>query len=183
MRSLTLLVLVLSAAGVLGCGRETTVQGVVAPPPEPCTEPASFICSAWRPCEPSVVTAVFEIQAAGPAIRDAIERAGGTVLHEYHVTLIRARLHVSSVPALVRRSVALQVRPDQGLEFDGLITFPHSVTTSDRGFLESIGVTVLREFQSIPVIYALIPDAAVPAILSRAEGMYVEVNRYICGGD
>ena len=66
--------------------------------------------------------AEFDLGVGAATTADAIRQAGGTVLHEFNVPLIRARLPVSAVPDLVRHvGYAVETRPEDGLEFDGLI--------------------------------------------------------------
>jgi hypothetical protein len=150
--------------------------------PTPCDGPSTFACGAWSPCRPEAASATFDLDVTPGAI-EAIRRAGGTIVHEYNVSKVRAVLPVDAVPGLASARMvcaAFQVSPESGFDFRGLIGIPTPLTPDDREFLAAAGVTSIREYSFIDAIAATIPDAAVPIIRDRPGVRVVEIDGIIC---
>lgn len=173
-------VLVLLATVMVGCGRASSPTR----PPAPDPGNALFACGSWSPQEPTVGVAVFDLHVPGADPRQAIRDAGGVILHEYGVPLLRVRLRVDAVRDLYGVRYlwsARQVSEDQPPQFDGIVGTSTPLSAADRDFLESVGVIVLQEYPGgVRFIRALIPDAAVPALRQYPGVSSVEVNSLAC---
>jgi hypothetical protein len=175
--------LVLLTAGLCGCGSEDeTVPSAPLPPPGPCTAIASFACRAWDPCRPDGPEQEFEFAARTPGAVGAISDSGGTVLHVYHVPIVRARIAVSAVEGLISGGLvgsATGNSPGDPFQFEGVIRIPTPLSSADRAFLISVQVVVLEE-SDFDFVRARIPDASVPAIRNHASVTAVEADTVIC---
>jgi hypothetical protein len=112
----------------------------------------------------------------------AIADSGGTLLHEYHVAIVRARIAVSAVQGLIDDGLvgsAIGNSPGDPFQFEGLIRIPTPLSSADRAFLISLQVVVLEE-TDMDVVRARIPDASVPAIQAHATVSGVEADTVIC---
>lgn len=171
--------LVLVAALVAGCGRASSPTRPVTPDPGN----AFYACGSWSPQKPAVGVAVFDLHVIGSDPRAAIEGAGGTVLHEYQVPLVRARLTVRAVQDLHAAGAvwfARQVGERQPLEFDGVVAIPTPLSPADLDFLAAAGVTVVEVAYGGGAFRARIPDAATPALRQYPGVRYVELNTVAC---
>jgi len=178
-------VIFLPAVALLAsCGHESVVEPQVAVVESmPCAGPSMFACGSWSPCRPNPAAAVFDLDMSAHGSVEAIRQAGGTIVHEFNVPIVRALLPVDAIPGLVSSrqiSAAFEVPPESALDFGGFIGIPLPLTSDDREFLASAGVTIKHEFTSIDAVFALIPDAAVPAIRIRPGVRYVEINGVAC---
>jgi hypothetical protein len=166
-----------------GCGGDDSTTVVVPPPPPgPCTAIGTFACGAWDPCEPEGPDQEFEFHARVPAASAAIADSGGTVLHEYHVPIVRARIAVSAVEGLIAGGLvgsAIGNSPGAPFQFVGLIRIPTPLSSADRAFLISLQVVVLEE-HDMDFIRARIPDASVPAIEAHSGVSGIEADTIIC---
>jgi hypothetical protein len=174
------------AALFSGCGHESSLVAPLLQPapagPPPCAGLAQYYCDAWQHCRPQAATATFDLLVSGAGGLDAIRQAGGTVLHEFNVPLVRATLPVDAVPTLWHDrwiNHAREVAPESPFEFEGLIVLPLPLSTADREFLELSGVSITYESRAL--IVARIPDAAVPTIRNHPGVRFVEANGYECG--
>jgi hypothetical protein len=111
-----------------------------------------------------------------------IEAHGGTVLHRFEAPLVRARLPVARLEALVAgeawvtvRAVPDPMRTDVPVEvlFDGM-------TADDLvGTLGGLGGRVTRTYTGLPLVEGIVPDHALPALAAtpgvariRLAGIY-----------
>jgi len=178
-------VIFLPAVALLAsCGDDSVVEPrVTVVESARCTGPSMFACGHWSPCRPDSATATFDLDVIAPGSVEAIRKAGGTIVHEFNVPIVRAFLPVDAIPGLVNsRQVwaAFEVPPGSGLDFRGIIAFSLPLTSDDREFLASAGVTIKQEIPWVDALTALIPDAAVPAIRMRPGVRHVEIDGVIC---
>ena len=180
----TLALLISVAALLAGCGHDSGVdpRPVLVDEPSTYVGPWNYLCGAWNPSHPTVASATFDLHVSPGAV-EKIREAGGTIVHEFNVPIVRAYLPVDAVPRLASTGhiwAALQVAPDSAFDFGGIIGIPTPLSGDDRNFLESAGVTIIQEFNHSDAIYALIPDASVPAIRSRPSVRGLEINSIAC---
>lgn len=177
-----------------GCDHAPPLAPIAPPPPRQIpVGPAIYGCEGWSPYEPPVEKAIFDFRVAGTdgpsmAARQAILKAEGIILHEYHVPMIRALIRVRAVLSLHMGPdhtsfSARQVQPGDGTEVETVIGIPAPLSAEDRGFLESRDVKILREYPQIGAIKAIAPDEVIPAIRSHDTVRFVDVIRLACPAD
>lgn len=117
--------------------------------------------------------------AAGPAngVRpdelDLIETHGGTIVHRFGAPLVRARLPVARLEALVEGEAWVTVRavPDPARTDVPVEVLFDDVAADDMvATLEAFGGRVTRVYQGLPLVEGLVPDRALPD-LGAAPGV------------
>lgn len=138
----------------------------------------SFACGSWFPSQPATSLGLFDVELArndgdlddGPSRNQlrSIVRSGGTVIHSFHVDMVRAILPLAAVPALG----ASRVRG---------VTAPHDLTVRvfvgfhgaiDGSAILDLGGVIASMFGQ--TVVAVLPDAAIPVLRRRPSIRYVE---------
>jgi hypothetical protein len=149
-----------------------------------------FACDTWTPEVPMANAALYDVffgvtdpldpgEEPSEEDRKAIDAAGGTILYEFNVPMIRARLKTSVVQQLEANFVRSVANP-RAYMVDALIGMPVPLLDEDRLFLEALGAEILHEIGTLG-ISAIVPDEAVPLIRAHAGVRYVEQNGFVCG--
>lgn len=139
----------------------------------------------WTPEEPRSARGLFDVHwgsgETGPTEgqRDAIRRVGGQIVYEFHVPAVRARFPVSAVSELAANWVK-SVEDQKDHTVDVLIEIPTPLSDVDREFLESVGATILREFNFVGVVYVAVPDESIPAVRIHPGVVAISDNAYAC---
>jgi hypothetical protein len=148
-----------------------------------------YVCDQWNPSAPSTARCLFDLHFIprlgdpldGPseAERDAVRRAGGRIVYEFHLPTIRARLCVSEIPPAGAYWVESVADPGKHV-VDALIGIPLPLSAEDRAFLVGLGVEIIGEIAFIDVIHAFVPDASIPAIRAHPDVRYLEEDARGC---
>jgi len=143
-----------------------------------------FICGTWEPEEPKAAWGLFDVFFGihgGPteAQLHAIQNAGGRIVYEFNLPVVRARLPVSAVPLVEAEYVQSVSRPNVHAD-DVIIGIPLPLSDLDRQFLDDIGAIVLNEFDFIDAIHAIVPDESIPALALLPGVSYIELNGFRC---
>ncbi len=153
-------------------------------------DPVRYACGGWSPSEPNVNLGLFDIfwglrelgdVGTGPRSehRAAVLEAGGTLVHQFNVPMIRAILSLRRVPELGANLVTGV--PDASVFIvDVGVGYSRRLTDSDIDFFESLGGAVTHRFTSINAIAGELPDSAIPMLRARPEVRYVEGNGVSC---
>src|SRR5262249_53825246 len=181
-------VFALLPAILLGCDHAPDVAKPTRPS-QSVADPgtALFACGRWMSGVPSTEIASFDLEVTDLDARAAIERAGGKILHEYYVPMIRARLPVSAVPGLwSSRAIgaAFEVPAGKPPEFNGCIITTMAASDADLSFFQSVGVRLWPGANAGGhTTIATIPDGVVPAILSHPGVQAVYRTSTVCVAD
>lgn len=106
-------------------------------------------------------------------------RAGGRVIHRFHLPVVRARLPKASVPALSRDPrVALLYRVLDPARYDWRVAVGIRNGTplefAVQQFVTS-GGRVISVFENVSSIYGLLPDRSIPTLMRMSNVEYVEM--------
>jgi hypothetical protein len=116
----------------------------------------------------------------------AVERVGGRVLHRFNVALLRAELDTAGIRALVEApngiaAMASSVSDSLDLTAEVQVFYTRPITAEDRQAVERLGARRLGSPIPRRVLYAEVPDSAIPA-LSRQPGVdFVRARAMVCG--
>ena len=116
----------------------------------------------------------------------AIERAGGRVLHHFHINVVRAELDTSAARALVVGPNPLAELADQVLDssrknLQVQVSFSRPVTGSDSAYISRLGALVKGTVPVRPMLIVDSPDSILPAVM-RAPGVEsVRASLVSCG--
>lgn len=130
----------------------------------------------WTPEEPRPARWLFDVWLVS---REQVVAAGGEIVHEYHLPVIRARLPVSAVPTLVANRVrSAEDTPNEYILSDVIIGFVQPPTDQDLEFLQSLGVTGFYPgyLGAAWGMAQRVPDESIPDILANPRVRYVELN-------
>lgn len=169
-----------------------------APPSERPTDSAdaaatSFdtaVVPAWygRGCpprlgRPAVARAVFDVYGRArirsnrpwDSTARAVERAGGRVLHRFHIDVVRAELDTSAVRALVLgperiAQMAEQVLASNRVNLRVQISYSRPVTGADSAYIARLGGLVMGTPPVRPMLLVDLPDSILPDVM-RAPGV------------
>jgi hypothetical protein len=184
---------VASAVAISACARPTTpsaVDGVIP------GQQDVFVCGRWSPHDPGAGVALLdfltlgEAPGGGPtdAAVGAITGAGGQIIYEFHVPMVRALVDLPRVPSLLgglynpstvlaaARTVNDQYRFDASL----IVMLTHPVSEEDIRSVQALGATVTNIFRGFAGYAVTIPDAAIPALRALARVKRLELNGYGC---
>lgn len=151
-----------------------------------------YACGRWLNSPPPASSVVVDIfftaagedtaSAPSPDRLQQVRAAGGVVEYSFHLAAVRASMPTSAVPNLGQaftfeaRAVPDTARHDVAV----LVAYNRAVRQSDLHAITTAGGRVTRQYQSVNLVAAQLPDAAV-ATLRRAEGVsYVEYDGTAC---
>ena len=135
----------------------------------------------------------FERISTGPsqqaaAARDrlvaAVQAAGGRVLYQFRVALVRAELDTGAVRALVKGPAAIAnaafTVPDT-TKFDAnvQIFYDRAITDADKDTLRTLGVVEVDQMPD-PVLEASVPDSLIPRIGALPGVQFVRATGWGC---
>jgi hypothetical protein len=114
----------------------------------------------------------------------AIERAGGRVLHRYHIDVVRAELDTSVVRALVLgpdpiAQMAEEVLDTSQTNLHVQVHYTRPVTDADSAHLAGLGGRVRGAPRVRPILWVDLPDSILPGVM-RAPGVR-EVRAQLVG--
>jgi hypothetical protein len=149
-----------------------------------------FVCE-WEPRPPSTKRVVVDLSLHAsnygriPNAEDvrAVQAAGGRVLYQFRVALLRAELDTGAVRALVKGRAAIAnaafTVPDT-TKFDAnvQIFYERAITDADKDALRALGVVEVD--QSDPVLEASVPDSLIPRIEVLPGVQFVRATGWGC---
>jgi hypothetical protein len=145
--------------------------------------------TADRPSAPTVVDLRLRSgngnRVPSDADVSAVERVGGRVLHRFNVALLRVVLDTAGIVALTDgpeaiADVAAAVGDPADLSADVQVFYRRPITAEDEAAVTRLGGRRLNRAPR-PVLYAVMPDAAIPA-LGREPGVaFVRARALACG--
>ena len=146
------------------------------------------------PLDPPLARAVFDLHLrtsdAAPANSDgaarAIERAGGRVLHRFHVAAIRAELDTTTVRALVYgpnwiADMAEQVLDLRSLNIPVQVRYDRPAAPLDSSRIARLGGMAYLMPVPRPLLNAVVPDSVVPALTRMPSVVSVRARSEACG--
>lgn len=159
----------------LGCDR------VVQPGLDPSAYVLSgvqFACQQWVPSAPAVELGLFDIYWGAPGAtgqddgptdehRQLVHASGGTLVHEFHVRMIRAVIPPGEVPDLTA-TVVRGVPLAHDYSVDVFVRFSGAIDEDVIAWIESGGGRILNRFDNIATVAAVIPDAMIPTLRNRS---------------
>jgi hypothetical protein len=145
--------------------------------------PASFGCGEWYPAAPPERDGLFDIyfgnEGLAPSMDD-VQRAvdaGGAIVALFHVPGYRAILPTAAVPglgAMLVRSVPVAGQMSQEV----LILFLGGVT--DTMLVVANQGRVLHVYSSLALVFASLPDSALPNVRADPRVADVGFNGIMC---
>ncbi len=114
----------------------------------------------------------------------AVQAAGGRVLYQFRVALLRAELDTGAVRALVKGPAAIAnaafTVPDT-TKFDAnvQIFYDRAITDADKDTLRTLGVVEVDQ-ASNPVLGASVPDSLIPRIGALPGVQFVRATGWGC---
>ena len=182
-----LLAALLVSALAVACSEVTEPSGVL---PEqytygPCAR-------AWAPGIPPVGRTVvdFHFGDDGPGPTDgqvaAVRRAGGIVLHRFHVPIVRASIATAAVPKVVGwpspgLAIYAVTVPDPTRQVvELLVMLSHDLSDTDIAAVEALGGRILSRWEYLDGYAVEIDDAAVPRVRTLPGVMIVSKNGIGC---
>src|SRR5258706_8571045 len=139
-----------------------------------------FVCE-WEPRPPITKRVIVDLSLRAsnsgrlPNAEDirAVEAAGGRVLYQFRVALLRAELDTGAVRALVKGPAAIAnaafTVPDT-TKFDAnvQIFYDRAITDPDKDTLRTLGVVEVDQSPN-PVLEASVPDSLTPRLWAFPE--------------
>jgi hypothetical protein len=154
------------------------------------TDSVFYACGQWAPAAPQQAMGLFDVffrkpygtHIFGPTEEncEAIRRAGGIVVHRYHLAAIRAIIMADSVRSLPFASHVTGVPNWEHFPVSATIYFKDELTQEDLDFLLSVGVTIHGTFSISAAAYGIVPDASIPIIRASPRVEYVQGSVYGC---
>src|SRR2546426_2079581 len=149
-----------------------------------------FVCE-WEPRPPITNRVIVDLSLRAsnygrmPNAEDvrAVQAAGGRVLYQFRVALLRAELDTGAVRALVKGPAAIAnavfTVPDT-TKFDAnvQIFYDRAITDADKDTLRTFGVVEVD--QSDPVLEASVPDSLIPRIGALPGVHFVRATGWGC---
>ena len=124
----------------------------------------------------------------GPTTSDMnlVTSQGGSVLYQFNVPAVRARVLLSRVPDLVEQGFWITVRdvPDP-TRFDVpslSVGFSRPLLEADVELYESLGGRVEYRWDFINSLSGILPDRSIPALRDRSDVEYVQPGSVACIG-
>jgi hypothetical protein len=114
----------------------------------------------------------------------AVEAAGGRVVYQFRVALLRAELDTGAVRALVNDSSGIAdaafTVPDSS-KFDASVQmfYKHPITDHDEEALRHLGVYEVARMP-IPVLQTAVPDSLIPRIAALPGVDFVRATAWGC---
>jgi len=136
-------------------------------------------CNGWAPARPQVSLGLFDIYWGRSTEQDAddgpraehlrrVLQVGGTIVHKYHVTMVRAILPPSAVPVLGANAVR-GVTDSRKYNTAVFVGFRSQI---DQNRILARGGTITHVYSF--GIAAVLPDAAIPSLRRDPSVSYVE---------
>lgn len=140
-----------------------------------------FACRQWSPARPATSLGLFDVFLRYNPAEDRVDgptdaqvrtvlRAGATIVHRFNFPAVRAILPISRIPDLAADVVRGVVDP-QLTEVRVAIGF-HQRIESD--WITALGGRVTHTFSNTPTVFAIVPDASIPALRIHPGVRYVE---------
>ncbi|HEX2091390.1 MAG TPA: hypothetical protein VHG28_03270, partial [Longimicrobiaceae bacterium] len=139
-------------------------------------ERATFVCD-WHPARPAAERIIADVRLrSGDANRTPTEvdlrglrSAGARVLHLFNVAMVRVEIPTDRIATLVRgpdpvAEWAATVPDPRNFDVEVQIFYGRPPQSSDLRALEGLGARVLGGLGVRGVVYAVVPDAAIPRI-------------------
>jgi hypothetical protein len=146
------------------------------------------------PLDPPLARAVFDLHLrkwdAIPADSDivarAIERAGGRVLHRFHVDAIRAELDTATARAVVYgpnwiAEMAKQALDLRSLDIPVQVRYDRPAAPLDSSRIARLGGVAYLMPVPRPLLNAVVPDSVVPALVRMPSVVSVRARSDACG--
>ena len=151
----------------------------------------AFVCE-WEPRPPITKRVIVDLSLGAsnygrmPNAEDvrAVQAAGGRVLYQFRVALLRAELDTGAVRALVKGPAAIAnaafTVPDT-TKFDAnvQIFYRRAITDTDKETLRALGVLEIDQAPN-PVLEASVPDSLIPLIAALPGVQYVRATGWGC---
>jgi hypothetical protein len=157
---------------------------------------ASETCTSWSPHAPRHDRIVVDLTVFGPdyletmpgpteAQREAVRREGGSVLHSFHVRIIRAELDTAAIRRLIFgpnriANMATAVRDPDDRRVDIQIEFSRRVTDQHLQTLRFAHFAIERVDEPFHVV-ARVDDAWLPLLKGMPDVRFVRAQEIICG--
>ena len=150
-----------------------------------------FVCE-WDPHPPTTKRVIVDLSLHAsnsgrtPNAEDvrAVQAAGGRVLYQFRVGLLRAELDTGAVRALVKGSAAIAnaafTVPDT-TKFDAnvQIFYERAITDADKDALRALGVVEVDQAPT-PVLEASVPDSLILRIAALHGVEFVRATGWGC---
>ena len=150
-----------------------------------------FVCE-WEPRPPITKRVIVDLSLGAsnygrmPNAEDvrAVQAAGGRVLYQFRVALLRAELDTGAVRALVKGPVAIAnaafTVPDT-TKFDAnvQIFYDRAITDADKDTLRTLGVIAVDQAPN-PALEASVPDWLIPRIGALPGVQFVRATGWGC---
>ncbi len=149
-----------------------------------------FVCK-WEPRPPITKRVIVDLSLRTsnsgrlPNAEDvrAVQAAGGRVLYQFRVALLRAELDTGAVRALVKgpaaiASAAFTVPDTTKFDANVQIFYDRAITDADKDTLRTLGVVEVD--QSDPVLEASVPDSLIPRIGALRGVQFVRATGWAC---
>ncbi len=154
-----------------------------------------YKCGRWFPAPPEQSRGLFDIflsfdytedgmeawrdHGMEPWQRHMVESAGGVIIHEFHVPVVRVLIEAADLPPMNKYARGVTDIDDYPVRLTFM--FKSAITQEDRDFLLAMGARDLEEYALDPfttpeVMVAVVPDGGVPAVLAWDRLVYVETN-------
>jgi hypothetical protein len=152
-------------------------------------DPVRYTCGGWS-SQPTVSLGLFDVfwglegpddVRTGPKLKHqaAVLDAGGTIVHEFHVPMIRAVLAPRRVPELGANMVT-GVPDATVFTVNVTVGYNRGFTDGDIELFESLGGVVTHQWAFINGIAGELPDSAIPILRARPEVLYVDGSGVAC---
>ena len=169
---------------------------IPAPPraqasPQRDTADLAFVCE-WQPRPPITKRVIADLSLhAGQFNRTpnaddirAVEAAGGRVVYQFRVALLRAELDTGAVHAVVNDSsgiadAAFTVPDSSKFDASVQIFYKHPITDHDEEALRHLGVYDVARMP-IPVLQTAVPDSLIPRVAALPGVDFVRATAWGC---
>ena len=145
--------------------------------------PASFGCGAWYPAAPPERAGLFDVyygnEGLAPSMDD-VQRAvhaGGAIVAHFHLPGFRAILPTAAVPDLGAMLVR-SVTDASKLYQEVFVRF--LAGTTDTDIVAANGGRVLNVYASLAIVFASLPDSAIPNVRADPRVADVGFNGIMC---
>jgi hypothetical protein len=150
-----------------------------------------LVCE-WEPRPPITKRVIVDLSLRAsnygrmPNAEDvrAVQAAGGRVLYQFRVALLRAELDTGAVRSLVKGPAAIAnaafTVPDT-TKFDATVQifYDRAITDADMEALRALGVAEIDQAPN-PVLEASVPDSLIPLIAALPRVQYVRATGWGC---
>jgi hypothetical protein len=155
------------------------------------TADLALVCE-WQPRPPITKRVIVDLSLhAGQSNRTpnaddirAVEAAGGRVVYQFRVALLRAELDTGAVRALVNDSsgiadAAFTVPDSSKFDASVQIFYKHPITDHDEEALRHLGVYDVARMP-IPVLQTAVPDSLIPRIAALPGVDFLRATAWGC---